>query len=167
MTETATAAGQTKPAARTRKSMGQAGAKAPQKAPEPNPFEQAIAGYHECVRGVIGRYEKRLEKLAVEYVDAADAASQKATAEGQQKAFADATERYNQGADKSTTESDKAIADCLKRFGTALQAAFAKAKDGSLDAATLAYIGSETLFIANAAAGAYPPAWWRPTAEKG
>jgi hypothetical protein len=142
-------------------------AEAQRKAPAPDEFERAIAGYHDCVGAVIVDYERRLQQLNDEYVEAANAAAEEPTPAAQQRALAEANERHANGTAAIIAESDEAVERCFEQFGAGLKAAFAAAKKDSLTVQKLAEVASQTAFVAAAASGAFPAWWWRPTDVRG
>jgi len=135
---------------------------------EPAPtdaFQRAVTGYHDCVGEVVLRYSERLQKLNDQYVKAVQEASRAPTYEEQLKALDKASRRYNKASQESLDDANGSVQDCIKGYAESLREAFAEGEPDQVDPATLAYIGRETTFIADAAAGAFPPAWWLPIAE--
>jgi sugar-specific transcriptional regulator TrmB len=128
----------------------------------PDAFEAAAQDYHDCVGEVIRGYEEALERLNDEYIRAVEEAATHRTPLAQQKALAEANERYANGLAENVDSADKAVEACLRQFVGALKAALGDADDDALDASKLTSIAADTLFIANAASGAFPAVWWRP-----
>jgi hypothetical protein len=134
----------------------------PPKAPREDPFDAIGAGYHERIRAAVTGYEKRLQELRSRYFQAVEAAKKEQTPEAAQKRFDEANAEAAQGIrDLVKTANDEVVAS-LRKYAGDLKQTWASADVEGMTAPKLAYLGQQVCFIANAARGAYPPAWWNP-----
>jgi len=154
----------TQPAAAKAAQSGRGKAKRAE-APGPDDFERAVSEYNDCVGEAIREYERRLEELNEQYVDAVDAAGGERTPEARQRALAEANERYADGVAASIAETDKAVESCFRAYTRGVGAAFGSAGGEDLTVQKLNEIAEHLTFVAAAASGAFPAWWWRPIDE--
>ena len=141
-------------------------AEAEAQAQGPDDFERAVGEYNDCVGEAIREYERRLEQLNEEYVEAVDAAGGERTPEARQRALAEANERYADGVAANIAEADKAVEECFRAYTRSVGAAFGSAGGDDLTVQKLNEIAEHLTFVAAAASGAFPAWWWRPVEQQ-
>jgi len=134
----------------------------PEKATPPDPFETAVAGYHERVRASIAGYEKQLGDLNTKYLKAIEAAQREKTPALVQQKINAANEEAAQGLQKALDAANEKVVQGLRQYFGDMKKTWCDVKIDDLNVVKLASIGQEMWFIANAAVGAFPATWWNP-----
>jgi len=130
-----------------------------------DPFDAASAAYHHRVGDALSRYQRRCEELQTEYAKAVEAAYKEPTPALIQQRLDAANEAVSKGlldAGKSTNDE---VVQSLRTYITTLKTVWAEVNVDEMTTAKLARAGQDLWFIANAANGAFPAAWWAGAGE--
>ena len=138
---------------------------APTEGSPPGALDAAAAAYHARVRDELGLYQARCDELRAQYAKDVEAAYREQTPALIQQRLDAANAQASQGLCDITKASNDAVVQSLRRYITDLKSAWAEVSVDEVTSAKLAKAGQDLWFIANAANGAFPLAWWVAAGE--
>jgi hypothetical protein len=129
------------------------------------PFDAASAAYHRRVGDALSRYQSRCADLQTEYATAVEAAYKEPTPALIQQRLNAANETVSKGLLDAAKSTNDEVVQSLRTYITTLKTVWAEVNVDEMTTARLARAGQDLWFIAHAASGAFPAAWWAGAGE--